>query len=107
MSIGPANGIVIDGWIVPQPPADVFTSGRQHRVPLLIGSNARERTPPQTTAADLVDAATAMYGPLAPRAMMRLNVISGDRNAQDRTLGPFNALFPKGKYFGELSPVGP
>jgi hypothetical protein len=45
--------------------------------------------------------------PLAPRAMMRLNVISGDRNAQDRTLGTFNALFPKGKYFGELSPVGP
>jgi hypothetical protein len=23
------------------------------------------------------------------------------------TLGTFNALFPKGKYFGELSPVGP
>ncbi|MFC3443226.1 alginate export family protein [Sphingobium rhizovicinum] len=25
----------------------------------------------------------------------------------DGTLGTFNALFPKGKYFGELSPVGP
>ena len=69
MSIGPANGIVIDGWIVPKPPAGVFISGRQRRVPLLIGSNARERSPPQTTAADFVDAAKAMYGPLAPRAM--------------------------------------
>ena len=77
MSIGPANGIVIDGWIVPKPPAGVFISGRQRRVPLLIGSNARERTPPQTTAADLVDAAKAMYGPLAPRAMALYGLDAG------------------------------
>ena len=69
MSIGPANGIVVDGWIVPKPPAAEFIGGRQRRVPLLIGSNARERTPPQTTAADLADAAKAMYGSLATRAM--------------------------------------
>jgi hypothetical protein len=45
--------------------------------------------------------------PLAPDATLRVNVISGDGKAGDRTLGTFNALFPKGKYFGELSPVGP
>lgn len=45
--------------------------------------------------------------PLAPDATMRVNIISGDRRGGDRTLGTFNALFPKGKYFGELSPVGP
>ncbi|WCT74421.1 alginate export family protein [Sphingomonas naphthae] len=45
--------------------------------------------------------------PLAPEATLRLNVVSGDRTAGDRTLGAFNALFPKGKYFGELSPIGP
>jgi hypothetical protein len=45
--------------------------------------------------------------PLSPRATMRFNIVSGDRNPDDRTLGTFNALFPKGKYFGELSPVGP
>lgn len=44
---------------------------------------------------------------LKPRATMRVNVISGDRHAGGRTLGTFNALFPKGKYFGELSPIGP
>ena len=91
MSIGPANGIVIDGWIVPKPPADVFTSGRQHRVPLLIGSNARERTPPQATATDLVDAARAMYGPLAPRAMalygLDAGVASGVGRADDPLYG--------------------
>jgi hypothetical protein len=45
--------------------------------------------------------------PLKPNATMRFNVISGDRHAGGRTLGTFNAQFPKGKYFGELSPIGP
>lgn len=45
--------------------------------------------------------------PLAPRAVMRFNIVSGDRDPADGTLSTFNALFPKGKYFGELSPVGP
>jgi len=45
--------------------------------------------------------------PLKPRATLRANVISGDRNPGDGTLGTFNAMFPKGKYFGELSPIGP
>lgn len=43
----------------------------------------------------------------APDAVLRVNVVSGDKYAGDGHLGTFNALFPKGKYFGELSPVGP
>jgi hypothetical protein len=34
-------------------------------------------------------------------------VISGDRHSGDRRLGTLNALFPRGKYFGKLSPIGP
>ncbi|HEX7781285.1 MAG TPA: alginate export family protein [Sphingobium sp.] len=45
--------------------------------------------------------------PFAPDATMRVNIVSGDGRAGDGKLGTFNALFPKGKYFGELSPVGP
>lgn len=45
--------------------------------------------------------------PLKPRATLRFNMISGDGKAGDGRLGTFNALFPKGKYFGELSPLGP
>lgn len=45
--------------------------------------------------------------PLSPDATLRFDVVSGDTNASDHILGTFNALFPKGKYFGELSPVGP
>jgi hypothetical protein len=45
--------------------------------------------------------------PFAPDAVLRVNVVSGDRHAGDNRVGTFSALFPKGKYFGELSPVGP
>ena len=45
--------------------------------------------------------------PLSPDATVRFNIVSGDGNRNDDHLGTFNALFPKGKYFGELSPVGP
>jgi para-nitrobenzyl esterase len=67
MSIGPANGIIVDGWIFPKPPAEVFARGEQQRVPLLIGNNSRERTP-QTTTEELSKAVDAMYGPFASRA---------------------------------------
>lgn len=45
--------------------------------------------------------------PLKPDVTVRFNVVSGDTNPTDGKLGTFNALFPKGKYFGELSPIGP
>jgi len=67
MSIGPANGIIIDGWILPRAPAEAFARGEQQRVPLLIGNNSRERTP-QTTNEELSKAVDAMYGPFASRA---------------------------------------
>ena len=44
---------------------------------------------------------------LKPRLRLRANIASGDRDPADGKLGTFNALFPKGKYFGELSPIGP
>ncbi|HLI86221.1 MAG TPA: carboxylesterase family protein [Bryobacteraceae bacterium] len=68
MAIGPANGIVVDGWVLPKPPAEVYAKGEELPVPLLIGNNARERTPPDTNPGDLAKAAEAMYGALAQRA---------------------------------------
>jgi para-nitrobenzyl esterase len=67
MSIGPANGIVVDGWVFPRAPAEVFVKGEELRLPLLIGNNSRERTPPRSEPADLYKAAEAMFGPLAER----------------------------------------
>lgn len=45
--------------------------------------------------------------PLKPELRLRANVISGDDDPADDTLGTFNPLFPNLKYFGELSPIGP
>jgi hypothetical protein len=45
--------------------------------------------------------------PLRPRVGLKANIVSGDDDPNDRDLQTFNALFPKGKYFGELSLLGP
>ena len=45
--------------------------------------------------------------PLAPSIDLKFNIASGDNDGSDRKLGTFNALYPKGQYFGELTPVGP
>ena len=42
-----------------------------------------------------------------PRIGLKADIISGDRDRDDRTLGTFNALFPKGSYFGEVALIGP
>lgn len=44
---------------------------------------------------------------LQPELGLTADVVSGDGNPKDHKLGTLNALFPNGKYFGALSPVGP
>lgn len=45
--------------------------------------------------------------PLKPRLALKANVVSGDRDPGDSDVETFNPLFPKGKYFGALSIIGP
>ncbi|WP_439448361.1 alginate export family protein [Stenotrophomonas sp. ATs4] len=45
--------------------------------------------------------------PLTPQLGLKANIISGDRDPDDRALQTFNVMFPKGKYFGESGQVGP
>ncbi|MCL9982944.1 MAG: alginate export family protein [Erythrobacter sp.] len=45
--------------------------------------------------------------PLAPQLRLRANIASGDRAATAGSVESFNAMFPKGRYFGELTPIGP
>src|SRR5207245_481706 len=42
-----------------------------------------------------------------PRLGLKADIASGDHNPRDRTLQTFNALFPKGAYFGEIALIGP
>jgi len=36
--------VVVDGWIIPEQPAQVFADGRQARIPIVVGSTADEAT---------------------------------------------------------------
>jgi hypothetical protein len=45
--------------------------------------------------------------PLKPELAMTSDMASGDKDPDDRTLGTLNPMFPRGKYFGALTPVGP
>lgn len=45
--------------------------------------------------------------PLQPDLRLAADVISGDDGPDDLTLGTFNPLFPRGKYFVSQSPIGP
>jgi hypothetical protein len=42
-----------------------------------------------------------------PRLMLEANLITGDADPADPDLQTFNALFPNGNFFGELTPIGP
>jgi hypothetical protein len=44
---------------------------------------------------------------LQPRLMLEGAIISGDSDPAEPDLQTFNALFPNGSFFGELTPVGP
>jgi hypothetical protein len=44
---------------------------------------------------------------LKPRFGLKADVTNGDKNSNDKNLQSFNALFPRGSYFGQFSPVGP
>jgi para-nitrobenzyl esterase len=64
----PLLNLVLDGYVFPKDPAQVFADGQEHHVDLLVGSNAREWLPGYIDPpAALKPAIEAMYGPLARR----------------------------------------
>lgn len=44
---------------------------------------------------------------LRPEITIAADIISGDNDPDDSKLGTFHPFFPRGKYFGGLSPIGP
>ena len=58
----------VDGYVVPATPALVFASGRQHAVPVIMGSAARDFTPGAPPPTGLTALINERYGPLAGRA---------------------------------------
>lgn len=64
----PAAGATVDGWVFPDTIYNIFAAGRQHDVPVIIGSNADEGTmftqPPATLAA-FQESVRRQYGDFA------------------------------------------
>ena len=44
---------------------------------------------------------------MQPRLTLKPNIASGEGKPRDDRLETFNPLFPRAKYFGELTPIGP
>jgi para-nitrobenzyl esterase len=83
----------VDGWILREPPAATFAAGRESRLPMLIGTNARESSY-KGTAAHLRELVSEHYGPLAKRAL-DLYGLSGNTDAPpaDPVLGDAGAQY--------------
>lgn len=50
---------------------------------------------------------TLTSAPTRPRLYVKANIISGDRRPGDGRLQTFNALYPRGAYFGDIGLLGP
>ena len=77
---------VVDGWVVPKPPAEVLAASGQQRVPLIVGNSARELTL-YGGAGNAAAWVHANYGARADRALALYGLEPGGRTATDTTLG--------------------
>ncbi len=96
----PGGGVgwpIIDGWVIPQAPYEVFSAGRQFDVPILIGTNHIEgalftRNAPGG-AAEFKASVAKQYGDFAPR-ILKLYPASDDAEAKtSRALLAGDTLF--------------
>jgi para-nitrobenzyl esterase len=85
--LGPLLGVVVDGWVLPKPPFQVFEAGQEHRAGLLLGSNARELTRPFFPVAGLSQGIAAQFGPSASRALEVYGVKDGQEPQPDPVYG--------------------
>ena len=64
----PGVGATVDGWVFPDTIYNIFAGGRQHDVPVIIGSNADEGTmftPPSVTLTGYQESVRRQYGEFA------------------------------------------
>jgi para-nitrobenzyl esterase len=77
----------VDGWVLPKPPLQVFQAGQEHRVALVLGSNARELSRLFFPVTGLRQGIAAEFGPLATRALEVYGVKDGQEPQPDPVLG--------------------
>jgi para-nitrobenzyl esterase len=78
----PITGPIIDGWVIESSPAEVFASGQESAIPLLIGSNAIESG--STDSPDVLrQAIQKAEGDFAPQALSLYGLANGGQRASD------------------------
>ena len=83
----PRFAAIVDGYFLPQQPADIYAAGQQARVPLLVGWNSQEMSAPfllgatPPTAENFRAAVQKLYGPRAAEAL-RLYPAATDAEAE-------------------------
>jgi len=98
--LGANLGVTVDGWVLPESPIKVFAEGREQHVDLMLGSNSQELQKPFfPMPADLRQAITQQYGPLAPRALAAYKLDSATDPAPDPELGPVLAQWATDSQF--------
>ena len=90
LAAGGRTGPVIDGWFLPDDPANIYAQGKQNDVPLLLGSNKDEGTFFQspTTAAMFTQTSQTRYGDLAD-AFFKLYPAGSDEQATISSFATF------------------
>jgi len=88
----------VDGWVLPKPPAEVFTAGGSLAVPLMIGSTAQEiggNEPP----AKIASAIQKTYGGLADRALALYGLAGSGQGKPDPLYGGPGTQWPTDEVF--------
>jgi para-nitrobenzyl esterase len=82
----PPMGPTIDGWIIPRSPAEIFASGLESAIPLLIGSNAIE-SGSTATPDELRKTIQSAAGEFAPQALALYGLANGGQGTADPLYG--------------------
>jgi para-nitrobenzyl esterase len=77
----------VDGWVLSKEPFRLFEAGQEHRVALVLGTNARELSRPFFPVPGLSQGIAAQFGPLTPRALEVYGVKSDQEPQPDPALG--------------------
>jgi carboxylesterase type B len=88
--IPPDLGVNVDGYVLPRPPAEVFSTGKQIPAGLIVGINAREFMGPPKAAA-VKNMIESKYGTLATEALPLYGITTAADGAV--TQGPPSPLY--------------
>ena len=81
------SGPIIDGWILPRAPVEVFAAGEEAPIPFIVGSNTTEFAFPASPD-ELRKNITEVYGDLAPQALQTYGLANDAAGTTDPLYGP-------------------